>query len=589
MKVAQTLLKQFCKIFLLLCFCLHPLCYGAPLEIVINGVNQEIADNIRSNLKLLVVEEEFGEDPASQALYQKWIEQEILLSLQPFGYYEPTIQTDLKLVNGSWHAVFQINLGEPVRVHDIHFTLTGPGENDPALHALATLFPLKKGDIFVHPLYEQGKKALLSKTMQNGYLKAHFIAHRVEVDVEKHTSDIFLTLETGPKHYFTQTTFTGETTLSEKFLRRYLPYEFGEAYSPEKTLILQSRYMQSDYFSQVNVRPIPNDQDISVPVIVELTDAKPNQYQIGAGYGTDTGVRGKLGWTRRQLNDMGHRLTTQAVFSEIFKKGQIDYIIPGKHPYSDETRLNAALFEEEYSDKPSKIYEAGIIESRQVHGWERVLSLFYRHEEFKAFATMQNEQSKLVLPTISFIRTERDDNLKPRHGRKLEMTLRGAVDVMFSDTSFVQADLKYRHLHAISDKTKFLFRAELGATLPTDADKLPPSQRFFAGGDLSIRGYGYRSLPTAIDKDGVLQPVGGAMLAVGSIEITQVVKGPFGVFTFIDAGNAFRPSLGDPIMVGTGAGVEWITKLGPIKLALAKPLNKDSAAWRIHASFGPEL
>ncbi|MNG41378.1 Translocation and assembly module TamA precursor [compost metagenome] len=61
------------------------------------------------------------------------------------------------------------------------------------------------------------------------------------------------------------------------------------------------------------------------------------------------------------------------------------------------------------------------------------------------------------------------------------------------------------------------------------------------------------------------------------------------MFAFVDAGNAFRPSMNDPIVVGTGAGVEWITKLGPIKVALAKPLSKDSNAWRVHASFGPEL
>lgn len=590
-KNPQRLFKNKWPIYLLFClsffFLKSALC--APLHLVIHGVNKEIEENIRSNLTHLAVEEEFGDNPASKAEYQKWIEQEILVSLQPFGYYEPHVKTDLIFKGGAWHANFDIRLGEPIRVESLHFVLEGPGKGDPKLAALFLLFPLKKGDIFVHPIYDQGKKALLSKTMQNGYLKAQFSSHRVEVDIENHTSQIYLTLATGPRHYFSETTFTGQTKLSEKFLRRYLPYEFGEVYTPEKALLLQSRFLQNDYFSQVNVRPVPNDNDIAVPMVVELVEAKPNQYQIGAGYGTDTGIRGKLGWTRRRLNASGHQLSTQAIVSEIFKKGQVDYIIPGKRPYSDETRISGALFEDEYSEKPSTIYEVGVSESREVHGWERQIALFYRHESFKAFSTLENEQAKLLLPSIVFIKTERDDNLRPRHGKKLEISLRGALDVLFSDANFVQAYIQYRQLNAIRKNTKLLFRTELGATLPTNVDILPPSQRFFAGGDTSLRGYAYRSLPTEVDKDGILRPVGGAYLAVGSIEVIQQVKGPVGVFAFVDAGNAFRPASNDPIEVGTGAGIEWSTKLGPIKVALAKPLNKDSDAWRIHASFGPEL
>lgn len=561
---------------------------AAPVQIQIHGIeNKEILDNLQLALKDLADQQEMS-DQEQRAIFESRALEEIHYSLEPFGYYEPTIKSHVYFHKSHWWAHFHLQLGRPILVDDLSFHLIGEGQSDPALCGIFALFPLKRGDVFVHPLYEQGKKAMLAKTIQHGYLKADYTEHRVEVDLEQNHSDIFLTLDSGPRHYFSQTTFT-ESKLCEAFLRRYLPYEFGEVYSPEKVLTLQNRLMHSDYFSQVNVKALPSGEDIAVPVCVETIDAKPNQYFIGAGYGTDTGVRGKLGWTRRPLNSRGHRLSAHALLSEIFNKVQVDYSIPGKRPYSDEVKISAAMFEDEFSEKQSRIYEAGIREFREIHGWERQIAMFYRHEEFKKFETYEQTQVRLVMPSITFIRTKRDDNLNPKRGTRLELSLRGAVDAMMSNANFIQAYMQYRVLHALSDSSKILFRSEFGATLPDNPERLPLSQRFFAGGDHSLRGYGYRSLPNEIDKDGNIRPVGGTYLVLGSLEFIQVIKKPFGVFTFVDAGNAFRPHVDDSVAVGVGAGVEWITRLGPLKVALAKPTDKNSSAWRVHASFGPEL
>ncbi len=542
-------------------------------------------DNIRANLSLLHENVE-DEEVLSPAQIENRAKQEIIAALQPFGYYEATVESHVETSAGKIKANFVINLGAPVLISAIHFQLSGEGEKDPKLAKLLSLFSLKIGDVFVHESYEQSKKAMLSQTIQSGYLAATFIEHRVEVDLDTKTSQIYLNLATGPRHYFGEVTFN-QTLLSPTLLNRYLPFEVGSPYAPEKIMVLQSRLAQSDYFKVTNVKALTEDDNTTVPVMVELEDAKPNHYIVGAGYGTDTGVRGKLGWTRRRLNSMGHRFSAQAQISEIYDKVYAEYSIPGKRPYSDQLKFQGGFYDDEYSEKPSQIYEVGVLEERTLSRWQRRIGVNYHHERFNAYITNDIVESKLILPSLTFIQVKKSES-DAVSGRRIEFSMRGSVDALFSDTSFFQSYLQLKWVHGINDLTRILMRGDFGFTAPDDSEKLPLSQRFFAGGDLSLRGYGYRSLPSEIDKDGNYKPVGGAYLAVGSVELVRTIKKPFGLFTFVDAGNAYR-ELFQETAIGVGVGVEWQTRLGPIKFAVAKPLTKTSDSWRIHASFGPEL
>lgn len=557
-----------------------------PISVNITGVDKTLADSLRTNIALLY---ENTEDIDIDYLkeYEERTKETALLTLQIFGYYSPEVIPHLRIHNKQIVANIEIHLGQPVIIKKIYLSVSGNDKNNPAIDAILNSFPLKPGERLLHEAYTEGKKAILSKIIQAGYLKAAFTEHQIEVDPSTYSSEIFLTLDPGPRHYFGEVHFNN-TVLSSAFLNRYLDFAPGETYSSEKTLALQSSLIQSDYFKHVNVKPNIDEHSPCVPIQVELEDAKPNHYLIGGGYGTDTGLRGKLGWTRRRLNPQGHHLSAKAQIAEVYHIFQLDYTIPGKHPQTDSLKFKTEYQEEEYSEQPSQVYEAGVIEERFLSGWLRRISVNYRHEQFPAFGTGDTIHSKLVLPSISFIQTKYNPNAAFKQGRHIEFTMRGSVDALISDTSFFQSTLQVKWLKAFSDTFKTSFRTELGFTLPDDSDNLPLSQRFFAGGDVSLRGYGYRSLPNEIDKNGVLHPVGGAYLAIGSLELTYTVKKPFNVFTFFDAGNAFRRN-NNEIAMGTGVGIEWETKLGPVKFAVAKPLTKPADSWRIHASFGPEL
>jgi translocation and assembly module TamA len=111
---------------------------------------------------------------------------------------------------------------------------------------------------------------------------------------------------------------------------------------------------------------------------------------------------------------------------------------------------------------------------------------------------------------------------------------------------------------------------------------LPPSVRFFAGGDNSIRGYGYEELGP--EKDG--EVVGGSKLVTGSVEVDYAFLPRWSVAAFVDTGSAYDEE--PRFSTGAGLGIRWYSPLGPIRVDIAHPFDSDDEV-RLHITLGPDL
>jgi len=585
----------------------------APSTVAVDiiGVNAEQKQNIESQLSLLQKSKNNNLSKTQIESFHNRAEKEILQALQPYGYYHTKVQSSLK-INGPNHYQMQyiINLGQPIRISSLQTKVIGPGADNACLATIFDCMTLKPNAILNHALYEKDKTQALSCAIQAGYLHAYYSEHEVIVDLSKHKADIKLIMHSGPLFTFGRVSFK-QDYFTDQFLNRFVPYCIGSVYKPEQVAELENTLAQSGYFKEVTVVPqIPTDfnpdninniNNINyintintvVPVEVNLTRNRANQYLFGIGYDTNTLARLRLGWDKPYLNKWGHRLTTNAKLSQIDKNVESDYIIPGRHPLNDEFRLAMIYRDDEYQDKPSTLYSFAVSETHKVKDWHRTITLRYVAENFKD-SDLVNEYSRLVLPSISLVKTKNDYQFNrslPTDGYRLALSLRGGINPFLKDKSFAQANFEGKWLKTLSAKDTLIARAELGATTPEDLKDLPLSIRFFAGGDQSIRGYGYRSLPNEVDKNGELRPVGGAYLAVGSLEYNRLIKAPFSFATFVDGGNAFNSlnDLGSEFQVGVGVGVLFSTPVGPIKIYLAKPVTSHENSWRIHLNFGPEI
>jgi translocation and assembly module TamA len=103
---------------------------------------------------------------------------------------------------------------------------------------------------------------------------------------------------------------------------------------------------------------------------------------------------------------------------------------------------------------------------------------------------------------------------------------------------------------------------------------LPPDQRFYAGGSGTVRGYRYQSIGPQF-ADG--KPTGGTAISAGTVEFRQRILGNYGVVAFVDAGQVSNTGVpfSQGYRIGAGIGARYYTSIGPIRLDVAVPLNKE--------------
>jgi translocation and assembly module TamA len=126
-------------------------------------------------------------------------------------------------------------------------------------------------------------------------------------------------------------------------------------------------------------------------------------------------------------------------------------------------------------------------------------------------------------------------------------------------------------------------RGEAGQVFKRDSLGVPDSLLFRAGGDDSVRGYGYRTLGPV--RDGAV--VGGPVMATASAELmwplSDRLRDWYGA-VFVDMGNAANTWRGFDLARGYGAGVRWRSPIGPLKADVA--YGEATGKVRVHLSVG---
>jgi translocation and assembly module TamA len=177
-----------------------------------------------------------------------------------------------------------------------------------------------------------------------------------------------------------------------------------------------------------------------------------------------------------------------------------------------------------------------------------------------------------------------DDPIYATRGFRLGAYISGGTETFGSDVSFLRGRLQGDGVLRLWDGGRLLVRGEIGTVEVDDVDRLPLSRRFFTGGDDSVRGFDYQSLGP-VNEDGDV--VGGRHLAVGSIELEQLIAGNWGAAVFMDAGNAMN-DWSVNLRRSAGVGLRYRSPVGMFRVDVAKATDGDESA-RLHLSLGVDL
>ncbi len=521
--------------------------------------------------------------------YQQLVREAISKALRVYGYYNIQIDFSLQPAKSGGKRpllVANVNAGKPVRIEATDIILRGQAAEDEAFRALDKKLP-KKGDMLYHSVYDGYKSSLQSLAQGRGYFDAEFEQSRLEVKPSTNQAWWKIVFNSGERYRFGQFSFA-RSQIREDYLRNIMQIQSGDPYSINDLSALTNDYTSSNWFSSVLLQPKLDEEKKVVDVDVLLYPRKKNAMDVGIGYSSDVGPRFQLGWTKPWINDRGHSFHTNLYLSAPKQTLEATYKMPLlKNPLKYYYEFSTGFERENDNDTDTTAATfAALRYWNRPTGWQHSLGLRMRYDSFTQASV--SDTTFLLYPTASASRTRLQGGLFPTWGDSQKITLDLGQKFWLSDVNFLKVQASTAWIRTYAENHRVVARAEIGWLHTANINKIPPALRFFAGGDRSVRGYGYKKISP---KDAAGKLVGASRLVTGSLEYQYQVYDGWWLATFADTGLAANTFSATELRYGAGFGVRWASPVGAIKLDIATPIRDkdDSKNIQFYIGLGSEL
>ncbi len=553
--------------------------------VVIDGVDDSLKDNIKLYLSLSRVaaskKPELSE--ARLAYLVELAPKQVASALEPFGFYQSSVKVQSEQSDKGLTLRLQVDTGPAVRVSQRQIDVLGDAQLDERIIETIAAFEPALEQVFVHPVYEENKHRVSQALLERGYFDAQITQHQVRVDPQALTAEIELLWQGGERYQFGQSQFS-PTPIDDELLRVLQPWNVADAYDQALLLKYQKELVELDYFASVTVQPkLADKADQQMPIEVALSAAKRSRYQAGVSFGTDSGLGFSAGLERRWLNDRGHKFSTAADIAQRKQSLSTQYRIPAFHRLRGWYVFDTQITHE--SDGDALEFVKSLLSVKRTaklnEHWSGALSMNLQHEAFGQPGDL-NQSTALAYPELSLVWKKSNGELA--NSWQVALDLRAGSGQIDSGTyNFAQALIKPQIRVPLNERNSLKFSAQFGVTEASDFYSLPASLRFYAGGDRSIRGYGYREVGP-VDGAGVF--IGAPYLLTTSVEWEHQVTSQWGTAVFVDSGDAFVDRDAFDPKSSVGIGLRWKSPIGPIGIDLAHGLDAQDKSIRLHLNFG---
>ncbi len=550
----------------------------ADVSLEIKGLDRALEDNVDAYLSA-VPEEEY----AVSLRFQSRLESMIKEALNALGYYQPIITFSHS--EDETELTVTVEQGEPVRIYTSDIVLSGEAKDDPDFLALIAKSKLSKGTILNHGNYDSLKSSIRNLGLAKGYFDGAYEVSKLEVAPELNRAYVRLHYNSGIRYHFGKTTITGSQIEDDK-VQSLKTFEDGEPYSITKVGEYNQNLSNTDWFSSVFVEPDLSQlgEGREIPMKVSLAPQARNQIETGIGVSTDLGVKGTLKWKKPWVNELGHSFNSSLSISKPEQTITATYKIPLDDVLNDYYQVKYGM--KNLDNRDTKSLESNLALERYWrldNGWQRTVFIRYLVENYEQ--GLQDDLAQFVLPGISFSRTRTRGGSMPMWGDKQTIMIEAGDDTLLSETKVVRFQGQTAWIRSIGNNHRGLTRLQFGGNFAEEFEKLSPSLRFFAGGDNSIRGYGYESISPRDESNAL---TGAKFIATSSFEYQYRLVGNWWGAAFYDIGDAFNDT--PEWKRGTGVGVRWASPVGPVSLDFAWGLDAEKGdEFQLHFSLGPEL
>ncbi len=552
----------------------------SSVDFDIKGVSGDIEDNIDSYLSTIAVPK-----GNNYTFFESKVRKNITESIQVFGFYTPEITINLTLDDDELLAFINIKLGPRVKLAHVNIQVNGEAGDDPLFVKLLNTKPLISGTNLSHKDYEKLKADITKLALARGYFDGKWQKSEIRVSIKKHLADIDLIFDSKTRYTFGESVLSNQTK-SASIISELATFNVGQEFESNLVAEYSLALFNSRYFQSASVAPDLNARkDGKVPIIITVVNHPSNTYEVGVGFLSDVGFRGSLGWKKPWINSRGDSISADIEYSTIQQEFTLNYDIPIEDPITNLAKIQLGFQRKDNKDTYSKLFTFQLqrqfeLESKWLRTW------FIKFEQEDYTQASQSDSTVMVLPGVSFARTKQRGGVDPYWGNQQLFSFETASKYWGADTDMLKIQSRTKYLRSINRTHFFTSRVDLGAIYVDEIESVPASMRFFAGGSQSIRGYDYETVTPVDDANAY---IGGRYLTVGSLEYGYQFAEKWRIGLFADAGTSTN-DFSEPISVGIGTGIRWLTPIGPVKLDFAVPVNSDTdTKYTFHLYIGPEL
>ena len=516
--------------------------------------------------------------------------------LQTEGYFTPRIvlERESRGEPGQRDVVHvQVVPGERVRITRVTLEAEGALEraanaNDPyaksVLDGWRAEWPLTAGSGFRNPAWSAAKASALARLRAAGYANATWVGTGAQVDTQAGAVRLFLVADSGPLFRYGELEIEGLVVHDTDTVMHLAGAPRGAPVTETLLLDFQDRLQKSGLFENVSVTL---DTDATRAersrVLVRLREAPLQVYTVGVGISANTGPRASVEHTYRRVFGYAAASRNKIEWGQKrqFWEGEIS-THPGEGLYRN---LLGGTVENLESDSDTVLSQR--LRLGRTQDGTRIERLYFLEAERSRRTTVAGERSNALALSVNYhgVWRELDSVVLPTEG----FTFAGQGGVGQSSGTDARRGTFSR---AYARLTGYLplgrvwygqARLEVGQVFLGSDMVAPDSQKFRAGGDDSVRGYGYRSLGPLVD--GAVG--GGNALYTASVELARPISAAMPSLwgaVFVDAGNAADSFQALKPAVGYGLGVRWRSPVGPLRVDWA--WARETGKGRLHFSIG---
>ncbi|HEV7734437.1 MAG TPA: outer membrane protein assembly factor BamA [Candidatus Binatia bacterium] len=515
----------------------------------------------------------------------------------------------------------KIDEGEQFNVGKVSISGKNLPESAASTEGLAT----KTGETFSASTLRDDVQKLTERVSDDGYAFAA-IEPLTEVDPNGKVVDVTFTVDRGSPVTVDRIEVTGNTKTRDNVVRREMRLQEQELFSGTKLRKSREALQRLGFFQEVNITTRRTGADDKMAVVVDVKEAQTGAFSAGAGFSSADSLLFNVRIQENNLFGRGQRLVVNGDIGSIRR----NVILSFTEPYFMGTPLTAGFdlfsWQLAFEDFDRTGTGGGVQFTYPVtaFGYNELWGLPLEDIRIGADYRLERaEISDLSFNATPSIRAEEGSSwissITPRISRN---TLNHAFDPTAGSVQdfsvevaglggeqFYKAEAKSRWYYTFL-RTKALgdFTYSLGVTAGygvgdagRDGDELPLFERYFPGGINSIRGFEARTLGPREAKKNTrgeiisTSPIGGSSQFILNNEIIFPLVQSIGLkgVVFVDAGNAYGGdediSL-DNTRASAGAGVRWLSPLGPLRVELGLPIKdkkRDQKSLVLFSFGGP--